>query len=213
MGVRSLTPTHLGVVERRKIMRTLTTGEIAKYCDVNFRTVIRWIEKGHIKAFKLPGRGNNRVMVNDFIDFLKKHDIPIPQEFQEFTRRILIVDDDKAMANSIRRILKSAGYETKLAHNGFEAGDALRSFVPQLMTLDLAMPGLDGMDVLRYVRSIPSLSSLKILVISALPDLEKALDEGADDMLTKPFEREELLNKIDALLSMEPEDASMRSRA
>jgi two-component system response regulator VicR len=181
-------------------MRTLTTGDIAKYCDVNFRTVIRWIEKGHLKAFKLPGRGNNRVMVSDFIAFMKLHDMPIPPEFHQHTKRILIVDDDKPMAKSIQRILRAAGFETHLAYNGFEAGDALRSFLPELMTLDLSMPGLDGMEVLRYVRKEPDFSTLKILVISALPDIDKALAAGADDILAKPFERQVLLEKIDTLL-------------
>ena len=50
-------------------MKTLTSGEIASYCDVNLRTVIRWIESGKLKGFKLPGRGNNRVLVEDFVAF------------------------------------------------------------------------------------------------------------------------------------------------
>ncbi|MEI8650520.1 helix-turn-helix domain-containing protein [Paraglaciecola sp. Hal342] len=53
-------------------MKTLTSGEIAKYCDVNLRTVIRWIDSGRLKGFKLPGGGNNRVTEEDFVDFLKK---------------------------------------------------------------------------------------------------------------------------------------------
>ena len=52
-------------------MKTLTSGEIATYCDVNLRTVIRWIESGKLKGFKLPGRGNNRVLVSDFVSFLE----------------------------------------------------------------------------------------------------------------------------------------------
>jgi len=64
-------------------MKTLSTGEIAKLCDVNLRTVIRWIERGALKGFKLPGRGNNRVRVEDFLAFLVEHEIPIPAELQE----------------------------------------------------------------------------------------------------------------------------------
>ena len=54
-------------------MKTLTSGDIAQYCDVNLRTVIRWLESGKLKGFKLPGRGNNRVLVSDFIEFLERH--------------------------------------------------------------------------------------------------------------------------------------------
>jgi excisionase family DNA binding protein len=62
--------------------RTLTTGEIAQYCGVNFRTVIRWIKRGYLDAFQLPGRGDNRIEVEDFLVFLKKNNIPIPKEFR-----------------------------------------------------------------------------------------------------------------------------------
>ena len=57
---------------------TLTTGDIAKYCGVNFRTVIRWIERGHLNAFKLPGGGDNRIAIPNFLSFLKEHGMPLP---------------------------------------------------------------------------------------------------------------------------------------
>jgi len=69
-------------LEEKVDKRTLTTGEIARYCGVNFRTVIRWIKRGYLNAFQLPGRGDNRVEVEDFLIFLKKNNIPIPEEFQ-----------------------------------------------------------------------------------------------------------------------------------
>ena len=68
--------------------RTLTTGEIAQYCGVNFRTVIRWIKRGYLNAFQLPGRGDNRVEIGDFMAFLEKHNIPIPEELQSVERDV-----------------------------------------------------------------------------------------------------------------------------
>lgn len=58
--------------------RALTTGEIAKFCGVNFRTVIRWIEKGYMSAYKLPGRGDNRVTIDEFLRFLESNNMPVP---------------------------------------------------------------------------------------------------------------------------------------
>lgn len=63
-------------------MRMLTTGEIAQHCGVNARTVIRWIKRGYLNAYQLPGRGDNRVAVEDFVNFLKAHDMPIPEGLQ-----------------------------------------------------------------------------------------------------------------------------------
>ena len=115
---------------------TLTTGEAAKYCGVNFRTIIRWIERGHLKAYKLPGRGDNRIRVEDFTRFLKETGIPIPAELQAHTHNILVVDDDVKMARAIKRVLTRNGYEVQLAHDGFQAGALLEPFKPSLLTLD-----------------------------------------------------------------------------
>ena len=96
-------------------MKTLTSGEIASYCDVNLRTVIRWIESGKLKGFKLPGRGNNRVLVEDFVAFLERHDMPIPDSLKGIaTPSILIVDDINDSGDTLNGIL------TRLEHVGSE---------------------------------------------------------------------------------------------
>jgi len=73
-----LTTQALGGVRLGK--QVLTTGEVAGYCGVNFRTVIRWIKRGYLTAFQLPGRGDNRVRVEDFVTFLEENRIPVPHE-------------------------------------------------------------------------------------------------------------------------------------
>ncbi len=183
-------------------MKTLSTGEIAKLCDVNLRTVIRWIERGALKGFKLPGRGNNRVRVEDFIAFLVEHDIPIPPELLgDDNRKVLIVDDEPAIARAIQRVLRSNGFVTEVAVDGFQGGTKLMKERPLLMTLDLSMPGLSGYDVLSFVRETPEIAATKIIVISALgPEaLQKAKEMGADEVLNKPFENDELLECVNRL--------------
>jgi two-component system response regulator VicR len=187
-------------------MKTLSTGEIAKLCDVNLRTVIRWIERGALKGFKLPGRGNNRVRVEDFIAFLVEHDIPIPPELAgDDNRRVLIVDDEPAIARSIQRVLRSHGFVTDVAVDGFQGGTKLMKDRPVLMTLDLSMPGLSGYDVLSFVRETPEIAGTKIIVISALGSdaLQKAMDLGADAVLTKPFDNDQLLECISGLVGLQ----------
>ena len=183
---------------------SLTSGEIAGYCGVNFRTVIRWIKRGHLKAYQLPGRGDNRVDVHDFLDFLRDHEMPIPEEFREYSRRILIVDDDEPTAKNIQRTLRRAGFETDIANDGFQAGTLAKSFSPAMMTLDLDMPGLSGLDVIKFVRSSDELRHIKVLTVSAMPrdELEKALTVGADDVLEKPFANADLVGKVKELLGV-----------
>jgi excisionase family DNA binding protein len=183
-------------------MKTLSTGEIAKLCDVNLRTVIRWIERGALKGFKLPGRGNNRVRVEDFLAFLVEHDIPIPAELQEDSRKVLVVDDEPAIARALQRVLRKHGLVAEVAADGFQAGTKLMKDRPILVTLDLSMPGLSGYDVLSFVRETPEIASTKILVISALGGeaLQKAIDLGADAILNKPFDNHELVEVINKLV-------------
>jgi excisionase family DNA binding protein len=183
-------------------MKTLSTGEIAKLCDVNLRTVIRWIERGALKGFKLPGRGNNRVRVEDFLAFLVEHEIPIPAELQEENRKVLVVDDEPAIARALQRVLRKHGLVAEVAADGFQAGTKLMKERPLLVTLDLSMPGLSGYDVLSFVRETPEISSTKILVISALGGdaLQKAIDLGADAILNKPFDNQELVDVINQLV-------------
>lgn len=184
-------------------MKTLTTGDIAKMCDVNLRTVIRWIDRGALKGFKLPGRGNNRVRVEDFVAFLQAHDMPVPVELaDENNRRVLIIDDEAAVARSIARILRSAGYETETALDGFQGGSMLVKFQPALVTLDLRMPGISGYDVLTFIRSTPETAHIKVVVLSALDQqsLQRALDEGADAVLSKPFDNQALTDVVGRLL-------------
>lgn len=199
----------------------LTTGEVAKYCGVNFRTVIRWIEKGYIEAYKLPGRGDNRVPVEAFKDFLTKNDMPIPEALRLNTcaeneiqsqckgglsealsaSKVLVVEDESLMAKSMSRTIKRSGYEVRIASNGIEAGIMLERYRPDIVTLDLQMPGMGGYDVLRALRENAEYSAIKVLIVSAATKekLEEAKALGGDDILEKPFIAEDLKVKLDQL--------------
>ncbi len=178
--------------------RTLTTGQIAAYCRVNYRTVLRWIKADRLPAHQLPGRGDHRVEASDFVAFLRRHRMPVPIEFLKRSNQVLIVDDDPQMASSIRRVLKRAGFQTQVAPNGFQAGAMLGSFEPRLVVLDLKMPGIGGLDVLRFIREQASYHDVKVLIVSGQSDAElvAAVEAGADDALAKPFASDALVEKV-----------------
>ena len=130
---------------------------------------------------------------------------------------ILTVDDDPHVLRSLRAALESHGYEVRAAPSGASALEECASQRPDVVLLDLAMPGLDGVEVCRRLRSW---SQIPILVLSArVQEAEKvrALDAGADDYVTKPFGTEELLARIRAALRREQarreEDPIIRSGA
>ncbi|MGR6873410.1 response regulator [Pseudomonas sp. HK3] len=177
---------------------TYTSGEVAKFAGVNFRTVIRWIDRGDLEGYKLPGRGDHRVRHSALLAFMHKNQIPLPQEWLEEPYKALVVDDDPAMASAIGRVFKRLGWEVKEAHDGFEAGMSLMEFKPRIMTLDLKMPYMDGFKVLTLTREKFNMESLHIIVISAqgITELEKTLSLGANNILEKPFENDDLKKMI-----------------
>lgn len=184
--------------------RNLTTGDIAKLCGVNFRTVIRWIQRGHLKAFQLPGRGDNRVQVADFIEFLVENKMPIPEELRPSGRRVLIVEGDGKTAAKMAKALGAAGFETRLATDGFSAGALAGSFDPAVMVVDVGMKGIDGAQAIGLVRADPRHGQAKIIALTAASTAKKKRDEllaaGADEVLTRPVQNAELVEKIKALV-------------
>jgi len=190
------------------VKKALTTYDIAKYCDVSPRTAIQWISEGKIKAYKTPGN-HSRVKVQDFLIFLKEYNIPIPKELAEIRiknekKKVLIVDDDKNMALTIDRTLKLKNkYEIELAFDGFNAGRKVFEFQPDLVILDIRMPGMDGYEVTKRIKDIPKLSNTKIIAISAFFEeegKEKIMSLGADSCLDKPFNKEVLIGEIEKLI-------------
>ncbi|MFC5950214.1 response regulator transcription factor [Pseudonocardia lutea] len=115
--------------------------------------------------------------------------------------RILVVDDDRAVRESLRRSLAFNGYQVDLASDGLAALEAVDAQRPDAMVLDVMMPRLDGLEVCRRMRAAGD--ELPILVLTArdaVSDRVAGLDAGADDYLPKPFALEELLARLRALL-------------
>lgn len=195
-------------IEGGKVMQPkqiLTTGEIAKYCGVNFRTVIRWIERGRLKAYQLPGRGDNRVSVEDFLEFLRVNNMPVPDDFSQKDRRVLIVESDPHVARQFEGTLQQSGFQTSVASDGFQAGSLLGTFRPSVMLLDLKIPGLSAKDVVNFVRKAGGSERVKVVLVA--PDtpaigseVENVRSSGADDVLRRPFSSEELVAKVNQLL-------------
>ena len=120
------------------------------------------------------------------------------------TARVLVVEDDEAIADVLRRSLRAEGHDVRSAADGVEALRASEEFAPDLVLLDLGLPRLDGMEVLRRLRAESDVPVLILTARTATEDRVEGLDEGADDYLPKPFEREGLLARTRALLRRRP---------
>ncbi|HEX4689545.1 MAG TPA: response regulator transcription factor [Solirubrobacteraceae bacterium] len=119
--------------------------------------------------------------------------------------RVLVVEDDTEIAQVLQRSLRLEGYEVKLAGDGVQALEEAHAFLPDVLVLDLGLPRLDGIDVARRLRD--GGDDVPILMLTARDALDSrvaGLDVGADDYLVKPFERQELLARLRALLRRRP---------
>jgi putative two-component system response regulator len=112
---------------------------------------------------------------------------------------ILIVDDDPAGRNTLESILEGQGYHLEMAENGLQALEKAGKLLPDVILLDVMMPGMDGFEVCQRIRNNPHLAEIPIIMLTALDDRKSLLDgleSGADDYITKPYDRHELRARL-----------------
>jgi len=187
--------------------RFLSTGDIANYCEVTSAAVLKWIDSGKLPVFTTPG-GHYRVLRTDFRDFIARHGMFIDEGFfgkSQGRKRILIVDDEPAVVAFIEGALRLEGdYELATAYDGFEAGHQLAIFKPDLIVLDIMLPGMDGFEICRRLKTDPAMSHVKVLAVTGFAteeNIEKILGYGADDFLAKPLKLADLKKKVHELLA------------
>jgi two-component system response regulator MprA len=118
--------------------------------------------------------------------------------------RVLVVEDDEEIAQVLQRSLRLDGYEVRLAADGETALEEASAYHPDLVILDLGLPRLDGIEVARRLRAADDVPILMLTARDAVESRVEGLDSGADDYLVKPFERQELLARLRALLRRRP---------
>jgi len=167
-----------------------TTGEVAKLCNVTINTVVKWFESGVLKGYKLPKSGARRIKRTELLEFMRAHNIPTAAIEAEGIK-VLVVDDDPNILKSFRRVFtKRKGYYLMEAKTGFEAGFIASKEKPDIIFLDIALPDLDGRQVIKMIRASEDLRDTKVVAITGVLDdaeLKKLRRQGFNDYLKKPF--------------------------
>ena len=176
--------------------QSFSTSEVARYCHVTPDTIRKWAEAGRIGVFKTPG-GHRRIRREDLIRFLLENDIPLHSELREDGVRILVVDDEKAIISLIRRFLErsKSPFEISVATDGFDAGHQIGTFRPNVVFLDIRLPGLDGFEVCRRIKSSPDTAATNIIAMTGYYEQDVAdriIEMGAVTCLKKPFTPDDL---------------------
>ena len=186
--------------------KALGTDRIAQIFHETQATVDGWIKEGMLPSYSTGG-GHQKVRDVDLITFLEAHNIPVPEDlFAPDLLRILVVDDEPLTRRLIKRVIGQRFPDAEIheAADGFEAGEKITQLSPCLVLLDLRLPGLDGLKVCQMIRSNRKLKGVKIIAMTAngLEETKrKLLKAGADDFLAKPFDLEDLVGKVEKLIS------------
>jgi len=175
---------------------SFSTSEVATYCHVTPDTIRKWAEAGRIRVFKTPG-GHRRIRREDLIRFLKENHIPLHDDLRDAGVKILIVDDEKAVLSVIRRFLEmsKAKFEIEVAMDGYDAGHQVATFRPDVVFLDLRLPGVDGFEVCRHIKTDPQHADTCIVAMTGYYDGEQVdhiIELGALMCLHKPFTPDDL---------------------
>jgi excisionase family DNA binding protein len=194
-----------------------TTFEAAKLCHVSPLSIINWVNAGRLPAFRTPG-GHRRIRRDDLARFMRENGIPLPEDLRDGSGRprVLVVDDEAGIREVIAASLASRAtqpYEVMTAADGFEAGRLVATFRPDVVLLDLRMPGLDGFQVCRTIKADPETSSTIVIALTGYhtPETEARIVEcGAVRCLAKPIEPSAVATSIDAVI--EAASAAKRRR-
>jgi excisionase family DNA binding protein len=188
-----------------KVKDVLTTGEVAKICNVAPRTVSKWFDSGALRGYRIPGSKDRRIPINQLIRFMKQHGMPLNGLMTGCTR-ILIVDDETDVVEVLERILEDeAKYEVEVAKGGFEAGLVADKFRPHVMLVDMHLSDVDGKVVCKQVKSNADLQLTKVIAMSGkLTDEEaKGLTAaGFDGFLRKPFHVRQVIEAVEDAMAV-----------
>jgi excisionase family DNA binding protein len=189
-------------MEKSAIKNIYTTHDLSRLLHVNPRSVINWIEQERLLSFRTPG-GHRRVRHDDLMAFLRKHKIPMPSALTTGSFSVLVVESEDDVSQTIQSSLAAQnGYKVSTARDGISALLAVGRDRPDLMILDIRIPGVDGLEVCRQIKSDPR-SQTAVIAIGGQPDgAGNATTAGADAFLTGPLDVDTLMSHVRRLLQV-----------
>ncbi len=178
----------------------LTTGDVARICNVAPRTVSKWFDSGQLKGYRIPGSKDRRIPVSELIRFMKAHNMPATT-FPVGKIRVLVVDSNADAGSSLADTLRTkADYEVQTVRSSFESGATAQKFAPHVLLVSLLAEGIDATDICKSIRANEDLQTIKIIAIAnQLSDSESAalLQKGFDGYISNAGDAAEAIKKIE----------------
>jgi len=178
----------------------LTTGDVAKICNVAPRTVSKWFDTGQLKGYRIPGSKDRRIPVSELIRFMKANNMPAPA-LPVGKIRVLIVNSNGGAASALAETLRTkADYEVQTANSNFETGTIAQKFAPHVLLVSLLAESIDATSICKSIRTNEDLQTIRIIALAnQLSDSESAalLQKGFDGSISNSDDTGEIIKKIE----------------
>ncbi len=178
----------------------LTTGDVAKICNVAPRTVSKWFDSGQLKGYRIPGSKDRRIPLNELIRFMKAHNMPTEALSVGKLRVLLVGNGDPVSTELFDRLTTRGSYEIEAADTSFETGAAIQRFSPHVVLINLMSQGVDANGICRSIRGSEEFGTIKILALANhLGEQEAAalMQRGFDGYVSDPSDADEVVRKIE----------------
>lgn len=178
----------------------LTTGDVARICNVASRTVSKWFDNGQLKGYRIPGSKDRRIPLSELVRFMKTNNMPITSLGAGKIRVLVVDSDDKAAMSLADTLQNKADYEVKMVHSNFETGMLAQKFAPHVLLVSLLANGIDSTEICRTIHENEDLQTVKVIALAnKLSDSESSalLQKGFDGLVSNPNDTTEVIKKIE----------------
>ena len=190
----------MGFENMSKGKNVLTTGDVAKICNVAPRTVSKWFDSGQLKGYRIPGSKDRRIPVGELVRFMKVHNMPALM-FPVGKMRVLVVDSSQEAASALAENLQAkADYEVETVQSNFETGVTAHKFAPHVLLINLLADGIAAAEICKSIRGNEDLQTIKIIALAnQLTDSESTalLQKGFDGCVSESADISEIVKRIE----------------
>ena len=183
----------------------LTTGQVAKICNVAPRTVSKWFDSGQLRGYRIPGSRDRRIPLEQLMRFMRAHGIPL-NGLDGGVTRVLLVDNKTDLSTVVAEELEKDGrYEVRTAECGFDAGIVAEQFRPHVVFLEIMVEDINMKRICSLIRENPELQGTRVVAISSpLTEGEgqALLQQGFDAYLCRPFDVKQVVQCIEETTSI-----------
>ncbi len=183
----------------------LTTGDVAKICNVAPRTVSKWFDSGRLKGYRIPGSKDRRIPLAELVRFMKAHNMPTGT-LSVGRLRVLVIDSDAQTQTAlVDRLNAKDSYEVQAAGTTFETGVAIQRFTPHVVLINLLANEVDANGICRHIRDNEEYATIKLIALAnhlSEPEAAALMQKGFDGYVSNPSDATEVIRKIEEVTAI-----------